>query len=390
MKKYIYIILSLFLFMPFIVNAETVTYNLCESGCEYASWSSVISSIQSLGDLSDKDIVINITSNLNENGYGNRIGSESNYAKSITINGNNFDFKYAGSFYADTIVINEVKTINNYNIYFYNPKKITMTNSTLNQIVFRFDENLQVKLNEIIDSDSLSCVKMIVFYNDMLIDNMDFSNTILGLAAGKVEVHNSKILAVMSFPEQGDVTANIYNSSFDKLKYKNLTTMEEYMNELIDPNTYKLKDVNDLNYRRYDINIPDAGLRGTNTTVYFDKEATVKAGNKLDLSSYLDYYTEDKEIEYTIEDESIAKIENKELIGLKEGNTIVTVTTDEGHVIYRINLVVEKESIPEKIDKMTIKVPITGSKIKLWVLIVGGVLLGIVGTCVCMLIKRKK
>ena len=389
MKKYIYIILSLFLFMPFMVNAETVTYNVCESGCEYASWSSVISSIQSLGDLSDKDIVINITSNLNENGYGNRIGSESNYAKSITINGNNFDFKYSGGFYADTIVINEVKTINNYYIYFYNPKKITMTNSTLNQIVFRFDENLQVKLNEIIDSDSLSCVKMIVFYNDMLIDNMDFSNTILGLAAGKVEIHDSKISTIISAPTGGNVVADIYNSSFDKLQFKKITTLEEYSDEVMPYfNTY---DNNYLHYSRYEVNATDIGLQGTaNITVYFDKEATVKAGNKLDLSSYLDYYTEDKEIENTIEDESIAKIENKELIGLKEGSTIVTVTTDEGHVVYRINLTVEKETIPEKIDKMTIKVPITGSEVKAWVLIVGGILLGIIGICICMLIKRKK
>ena len=147
----------------------------------------------------------------------------------------------------------------------------------------------------------------------------------------------------------------------------------------------------ELNYDIYDMDLTNMGdqLKSI-TTIYFDKEAKLKPGDTLNLVNYLDYYTEDKEIEYTIDDKNIAKIENKELSALKEGSTKVTVTTDDGHVIYRINLVVEKESIPEKIDKMTIKVPITGSKIKAWVVIVSALLLAVTLVCSYMLIKRRK
>ena len=126
------------------------------------------------------------------------------------------------------------------------------------------------------------------------------------------------------------------------------------------------------------------------TKIYFDKESDLKSGDKLDLISYLDYYTSDKEIDYVIEDETIAKIENKELVGLKEGQTNVTVTTDEGHVVYRIKLNVIKENIVEKIDDMTVKVPITGTKIKVWVLVSIILLFGVIGIVIFKLIKRKR
>ena len=94
-----------------------------------------------------------------------------------------------------------------------------------------------------------------------------------------------------------------------------------------------------------------------------------------------------------IDIEELKKQEEEEKVSspyTKVGKTKLILNADEEHFLYNINLVVEKETIPEKIDKMTIKVPITGSKVKAWILIVGGILLGIVGICVYMLIKRKK
>ena len=61
MKKYIYLILSLLL-IPIMVNAETLTYEVCESGCEYTSFSDVNTEIRNISDLTDKDIVINVNS----------------------------------------------------------------------------------------------------------------------------------------------------------------------------------------------------------------------------------------------------------------------------------------------------------------------------------------
>ena len=69
----------------------------------------------------------------------------------------------------------------------------------------------------------------------------------------------------------------------------------------------------------------------------------------------------------------------------------INIIGTRGNDIYIIKLIAEeKETIPEKIDKMSIKVPITGSKVKAWVMVVSITLLGIIGICCYMLVKRKK
>ena len=452
MKKYIYIILSLFLFMPFMVNAETLTYNVCESGCEYSSLGDVRTAIRNISDLSDKDIVVNINSDVNDYLY---VGSVDNMINSVTINGNNHDFNNQ-NFHFDTKKV-EINNCNGLSLVsLENSEKISIKNSDIENISYALRDSIEhikdavFNISEILDIDevSLNNLKWIALVGNIRIENIDLSNQGLYFAGGTLNIYNSKIAylenisynadikvemnkseigtvfnystmyskehsdeyndividiyeskleKIVNYPEVKTITANLYNSSFNSLKYvdiksQNNPAFNEYLNFLTENAniTYSFKNM-PLNNDIYDLDGTGFEMQSKSTTnVYFDKETKLKPDDKLNLVNYLDYYTEDKEIEYTIEDESIAKIENKELIGLKEGNTKVTVTTDEGHVIYRINLVVEKESLPEKIDKMTIKVPITGSKIKLWVLIVGAILLGIIGTCVYMLIKRKK
>ena len=391
MKKYIYLILSLLL-IPIMVNAETLTYEVCESGCEYASLSDVETAIRNVSNITDKDIVINVNSDMNsylDTGYYNM-------ANSVTVNGNNHDFNNEGfTFAAKKIEINNCSNLRA--IDFVNSAKINLKNSNIKAIfLYYMYSNGQIKSEEInltevleIDETSKNNLKLLLLAGNFKIENVNFKNILLEPTGGTINVYNSQIEKIFSYPMFGNITINTYNSKYNSLKYKNLTSHEEYERET--SNMTNELDFSSLKYDIYDMNFEEwNGQRSSNTTVYFDKEAKLKPGDKINLVDYLDYYIEDKEIEYTIEDESIARIENKELIGLKEGSTNVTVTTDEGHVVYRINLVVEKETLPEKIDKMTIKVPITGSKIKLWVLIVGGVLLGIIGTCLCMLIKRKK
>ena len=84
MKKYISILLTIFL-IPIFVNAETLTYNVCESGCEYENLRNVNREIDAISDLSDKDIIININSDMQN--YALWFNSSS-IANSITINGN--------------------------------------------------------------------------------------------------------------------------------------------------------------------------------------------------------------------------------------------------------------------------------------------------------------
>ncbi len=391
MKKYICLLLSLFLFIPFVVKAETLTYNVCESGCEYASLNDVENEINNISNLSDKDIIININSNYSDLSFS--IGSEKNMIKTLTVNGNNHQLSNSYiTTYSNNITLNDLNVLG---LTICNPQKIKLVASDIKLLAIEYREsnmpsNIETNLNDVLEIDEISLNNLLIFgpIGNMKIEHMNFKNILILNEGATLSIYNSQLGKLLNFPQFGEaIEIKIYNSTFDSLKYKNFTSdyFEEYRNEIQKINLSSF-DLSTLNYDIYDLMSPEY----SNTTVYFDKESTVKVGNKLNLVNYLDYYTEDKEIEYTIEDESIAKIENKELIGLKEGSAKVTVTTDEGHVIYRINLVVEKESVPEKIDKMTIKVPITGSKLKLWVLIVGGILIGIALICVYMLIKRKK
>ena len=395
MKKYIYLILSLLL-IPIMVNAETLTYEVCESGCEYANLNDVRIAIRNIDDLTDKDIVINVNSD-NTSGYNLNISDFDNIPNSVTINGNNHDFNNK-----ELVLLAKNITINDCNnleaLITADSDKINIKNSNIKRIQYMsIDSNGQIKseeinLSEILDVDETSRNNHIglILVGNFKIENMNLKNILLEPVGGTINVYNSQIDKVLNMPQFGNITTNIYNSKFTNIKYKNITTGEEFDSEI---NNINLSDgdFSKLNYDVYDMDFTNMGGQTKSiTTVYFDKEAKLKPDDKLNLVDYLDYYTEDKEIEYTIEDESIAKIDNKELIALKEGSTKVTVTTDEGHVVYNINLVVEKETIPEKIDKMTIKVPITGSKVKAWVVVISVILLGVIGVCSYMLVKRKK
>ncbi len=412
MKKYIYIILSVILFIPFIVNAETLTYNVCESGCEYTNFTEVIYHVKQISDKSNKDIIVNADGVL-VGTAGATINDENDvfksfsiniknyppnewidlyllYAKDILINGNGYTVDHLGlGLHGNNIEIKNINTTND--SYIYLKTNILKMSNVHGGMTLDLDTSNddQAELSKVLqmDDEMLKNIKTLSLKDDFTITNMDLSNSMIQFTGNKLDVYDSKLGIIMSAPTNGDVNVNIYNSKFNLLKHKNITTMEEYTQELY-TSDYSIKKLEDFNYSLFDLNIPDGGFAGTaNTTAYFDKEVKLKPSDKLNLIDYLDYYTEDKEIEYTIEDESIAKIENKELSALKEGSTKVTVTTDEGHVVYNINLVVEKETIPEKIDKMTIKVPITGSKIKAWVVVVSAMLLGIIGGCIYMLVK---
>ncbi len=435
MKKYISILLIMFL-MPVLANAETLTYNVCET-CEYTDLSTVKDNIDSLSDLTDKDIIININSDYS-NQYGFNITEGSNFPKSITINGNNHNLDAVGVAFKNIKDVNisgfgslayittenaqnlevanidkiihqldltDIQNISVSNIgetntiSIYNSQKIKLLNTHAFLLLLGYVDSdsyqlnsEEINLNDVleVDESTLNSLKTISILGNIKIENMDFGSQVIVPYTGTINIYNSNVGKIVSYPATGDIFVNIYNSNFNSLKYTNIDSSED--DSLNDFQQFMMNnEPGVLNYDIYDVDSTSmGGQTKSNTMVYFDKETKLKPGDKLDLSSYLDYYTEDKEIEYTIEDESIAKIENKELIGLKEGSTKVTITTDEGHVVYRINLVVEKETIPEKIDKMTIKVPITGNRIKAWVLVVSTLLLGVIVGCIYMLIKSKK
>ena len=409
--KRLYILLIL-LILPLIVNAETLTYDVCDT-CEYTELYRLETVINNISNLSDKDIIINV--NKDTVGIGH-YGNDTNKIKSMTINGINgatINPNYGMDICADNVTINNVifNNINNNGINgigIGNASNIIINNSIIPvlEIVWT-SRNETLELNDILNIDEYSLNNLKIFAlsgSNLIIKDLQMPNIRLSLIGGNYEIYNSSFNKIIHFypTEYGNVlndasSANIYNSKFKSLKYFNISNLleidEETQGNISAGLLFDIITDDMLPYDIYNVNAKDSTTgeyTNVETNVYFDKEAKLKPEDKLNLVNYLDYYTEDKEIEYTIEDESIAKIENKELIGLKEGSTKVTITTDEGHVIYRINLTVDKETIPEKIDKMTIKVPITGSVVKEWVIGLIVLIVGVIGMCSYILIKRKK
>ena len=473
MKKYIFILLTL-LFAPSFANAETITYEICKTGCEYSEFLTVGQKIDQMDDLSYKDIIINVTDSETYEWPGPIafFGTSDNRIKSLSINLGQSNIMSANAmihvdFFADKISLMNINYIGNIEevFDFNSAKSVTINNSKIDTIGFLYNDNEEVLINDIlrIDEQSLNDAKVLALSGNIKLENMDFSKNIISIMGGKIQIYNSNIYKLINSLENNMAETSIYNSKFYNFVYKRLSSDIENYDDDFDV----WRNINDrtsisniINFDRYilDIYLPEYNYY-SNTMIYFDKEAEVKVNNKLNLVDYLDYYTEDKEISYTIEDETIAKIENKELIGLKPGNTKVQVTTDDGHVVYNIDLTVYKieeknismkaetklklnsvfkdldissinddvwEISNPKVAKIVngeiislqkgetdivatingvkyiyhltvsdtlvskeIKVPITGKNIKLWIVIVGILLLSVIGTCTYILIKKK-
>ena len=116
---------------------------------------------------------------------------------------------------------------------------------------------------------------------------------------------------------------------------------------------------------------------------------TVKEKGKVKLAEVFSVLSDyEGEIEWIISDPSIAKIENGEIVPLKSG--IITITAVIDGVTYTYDLTITY-NVPEKIMHTTIKVPITGKDVEVWVIIsVVMSMLVIVGVANLILIKFHK
>ncbi len=123
MKRILIIIISFFL-MPVIVNAETLTYEICKSGCEYSSIRQIREAINNIDDLQDKEIIIKVVDDYSEYGGVLSVGSENNRIKSLTIDGN-IDLSES-TFYADSLTL---KNLRNGIAGVYEPRDVNIINS---------------------------------------------------------------------------------------------------------------------------------------------------------------------------------------------------------------------------------------------------------------------
>lgn len=394
MKRIWILFISLFL-IPIFVNAETLTYEVCESGCEYSSLGDVGTAIYNISDLRDKDIIININSDLSEGNTYITIGSNSDQktANSVLINGNNFTVNGFGfQTYVDNTFIKDLKSNDQSYSMINNPKKITVKNSSIPIMgIVLLNDNYTIKSEEVnlndvleIDETSLNKLKFFELAGNVRIDKMNLKDILVMQMGGTLNVYDSEIGKIFSFPQVAFVETNIYNSKFNTLKYKNLNSVTELENSY---ETYMQNyDLSSLEYDIYDYNAPSY----SKTTVYFDKEFKIDTGEEIDLKNALDYFPEDEEITYLIDDDDIASIDNLKLKGLSEGKTYIEITASNGLLVYRVSLKVGEDNLPEQIDKITVRVPITGSKVKIWVLVISIILLTIIGMCTYILINRRK
>ena len=95
MKKIKYL-LFMVLLMPVFVSAQTYTYNVCKSGCDYNDLNDAFAEVRSkTTNFNNDDVIINITDSESYNIYSYDINysneNNSNYVnlKSFTFNGNN-------------------------------------------------------------------------------------------------------------------------------------------------------------------------------------------------------------------------------------------------------------------------------------------------------------
>lgn len=464
MKRLKYL-LFIMLIVPLFVNAQTYTYNVCKSGCDYNDLNDAFAEVRSkTTNFNNDDVIINITDSESYNIYSYDINysseNNSNYVnlKSFTFNGNNakisssegtrlrifskevnFNNVNFENYWTDNINDNlQVNNLIGLAIYSDNlnikNSKIGIIQAVKDYNDFSDAANIKIDQSEIFKIDAVGLVEAndSKFYNFNVngsnftlkniqsnnisinfggsgnsISNIDFDNlnvstiAIIMFCQGKIQnshfggiytpISNLSIYntsgKILNAAESADSIINVYNPVTDSLSYISLNSFENINQVIPNGDFQKLYEPDTWLVNYADINSNNSTAK---INIFFDKEKTIKVGENTNFTELFSTLKNNDNIIYEVEDNTVAKVENNKIIGLKTGTTKITATAKDNVATYTLNLNVEKETIPEKIDKMTIKVPITGSKIKAWVVVVSVILLAVIGTCSYMLIRRKK
>ena len=219
-----------------------------------------------------------------------------------------------------------------------------------------------------------------VFMSNGTIDDSSINS--LFYVMGTLDIKNSsgKVLAGAD-GEMTPTVVNIYNTKNTSLDYQKVTNDNQMSEITTDDDLFN----NEAWKHTYSV----VALEGANAeiNIFFDGTKTIKVDDKLDFSSLFNTIKSGDKLTYKVDNTSVAKMDGNNIVGLKEGTTKITATSENGAVNYTLNLTVEKATI---IDKMNVDVPITGKSIKLWMILLAGVLFGVIGVAVYMLIRRKK
>lgn len=355
-KAWCFALAFLFVFMP-IVNAETLTYNVCKSGCEYDDLNSVIESINNLEK--GNDIIINF---LNNENYDFNRGWEFYEQSKIIINGknNNLSMDYL-SFYAFKDV--EINNIN------FNLNQGFSFRGTLNEGDSRNQTN-QEKARATLSNVNFSYSPQILMTDGIY----NFNNTILNgiLLASNTDMvfSNSKVGTILAGITMGPGdSTNIYiraNSSFNNPIKRVTNTMSSLESTgfgfLLNENINSLfeLDLSDIRefYESMGVTITDEiaaiidGMKNNNIFIYQETNKIIKENTNISEfeKEFVDTYKDsegyddikDLPVNWKSEDESIAKVENRIIKVIKPGK--VDLVGTKGNDIDTIHLTVEPSS----------------------------------------------
>lgn len=427
-----FLFIFLLYLLPVVGNAETITYNVCKNGCEYSEVTGVLIELQDReNNYNNDDITINITDtsdyyidnskieiNYDENtlaninsftingnnstwifGNGNRneiyIGAKNILVDKVKVKdyfnlGENWELSYKGNFFlmSDSLhvsnsdigeIINEKKAgtsnIDNCRTYEYGSFGNSYINNSEMGIIFIPNDSFNNLYQFNMENVKISLVMMLFGVNGT-INNSHFKgltsqNSIINIQNSEGKVYN------FSFGDY-DSIVNIYNPINKGTSYFNISSLEEYNNytpQENEPPLYGEETGMIVDKWGYDYANITVGNKTAKINIYYDDYASIKVDENINFKKYFDTIENDTILTYVIDDSSIAKENNGIVTALKEGTTNITATREDGLVIYRIKLTVIKQTIAEKIDEMTIKVPKTGMEIKAWVLVVTYVLI---------------
>lgn len=364
MKKLIYILIASIL-LPVTINAETYTYEICKSGCEYNDFKTMFDAFKNNSNITaDDDVVINFKDDgVYAADTSTKLTAKKNYY--LTINGND-------------------ATIINYSFLFNSIKGTRINNLNMGQSINNnlLEANYSDYYNPSFNITDGLTIRVIA--GPITINNCNVSNFSIGLTTSPegydkaaVNIYNSKVnyLAVLGdlYVENSDIylaapyisntnTAVIKNSSLYLLangtKDNEDAYIDVYDTEFKELNYFDAKHnlddgISFANNTKYGIidnanNTTNSG--NVKTRLHYNKDISIKKGEKINYIELFNYLNENDEIIYAIDDENIVKVDNNIITGLESGTTKIVATNKNGLIDYtlNVNVLLEEGTIEKK------------------------------------------
>ena len=397
MKKYVFIILLLILFLgpkniyafdkkPFSYSEDSI--DVCNSGCEFSSIDQVLSAAENdqyVGSapvsinvstwneqtLSDHDLHFPVEINFSNsaaviNGNGATIKADYGFyftGRNLDIKNINFIFNNTNNDYNDELfLIFETKNVNIDNLKVSSNKKMVCNRDNYNMGIFSYGGNMVIK-NSTVSGFTIGVASE---SGNLNVDGCDLKDNYFSINAAftKGAVSNSKLSKLLTF---GNFTIKESND-FGDLKVK-----------LLDPETLEgQSDICEMFSKNYIyvVNI-------NNASVEMRKSIDIDLGESKEIKNILSFFR-DGEVNvegftFEVSNPDIAKVENGNVILLRQGTTEITASNETTAEKYTL---IVNATTPSIIDNVVDNItnPATGTNtISLIILIIaltsiGGVL----------------